>query len=100
VEHDGETHASVQSGILVVVKIEPPEMVLATILDRRSRAVEEKLNIPENAAEVLEQCNRTLTSSGRGLAIIRTIATSIMRKHFKGLNQTEFVIKAEKPWAS
>jgi hypothetical protein len=41
-----------------------------------------------------------LTSSGRGLAIIRTIATSIMRKHFKGLNQTEFVIKAEKPWAS
>jgi len=100
VEHDEGTHTSVQSGILVVVKIEPPELVLATVLDRQSRAAEEKLQIPENASEILEHCNRTLTSSGRGLAIIRTIASSIMRKHFKGLNQTEFVIKAEKPWAS
>jgi sigma-B regulation protein RsbU (phosphoserine phosphatase) len=102
VEHDEETHTRVQSGILVVVKIEPPDQVLATVLDRQSGTAEDKLHIPmpEDASEVLEHCNRTLTSSGRGLAIIRTIADSIMRKHFKGLNQTEFVIKAEKPWAS
>ncbi len=98
VEHDEETHPSLQSGILIVVQLLPPDQVQVTVLDRQSRATEEKLHMPENATEVLEQCNRSMTSSGRGLAIIRTVASSIMRKHFKGLNQTEFVIRAETPW--
>lgn len=95
IEHDEEIHPSLQSGILVVVRMLSHEQVQITVLDRQPKEVESKLTVPENAEEVLEHRNRARSSSGRGLAIIQAVADSIMRKHFRGLNQTDFVVCAK-----
>jgi len=41
----------------------------------------------------LEDCNEQLTANGRGLAIIQSIAETIQRKHYSGLNETVFYVK-------
>jgi hypothetical protein len=73
--------------------------VFVTVLDREPKSDQDKLQLSRDAADVFEQQNKAMASSGRGLAIIRTISSNIMRKHFNGLNQTEFLIRSAQPWS-
>ncbi len=45
------------------------------------------------SAELLESRNAARATSGRGIAIIYSIASSIVRNHYSGLNETVFLIK-------
>lgn len=97
VEHDS-SHRTLGSGILIQVRLSEPDTVVVIVLDREPKWENDSLQLKASPNEILERANRNMASSGRGLAIIRTITSQIMRKHYKGLNQTEFQIKAEHPW--
>ena len=46
-----------------------------------------------SSEEILERQNAERATSGRGMAIIYSIASSITRNHYFGLNETIFIIK-------
>jgi sigma-B regulation protein RsbU (phosphoserine phosphatase) len=98
IEYECAKRSGLRAGILVQICLRAPDSVFVTVLDREAPAEHERMPQTKDAAEVFEQQNRTLASSGRGLAIIRTISSNIMRKHYNGLNQTEFLVRGTRPW--
>ena len=100
VDYEGSgNRPTLRNGILIQVRLMEPDIVLVAVLDREPKWEKDQLQLSGSPNEVLEKANKSMASSGRGLAIIRTITSSITRKHYKGLNQTEFIVKAGQPWA-
>ncbi|MDD4538734.1 MAG: SpoIIE family protein phosphatase [Lentisphaeria bacterium] len=99
IEYECANRPGLRSGILVQICLREPDTVFVTVLDREPKSDQDKLQLARDAADVFEQQNQAMASSGRGLAIIRTISSNIMRKHYNGLNQTEFLIRSAQPWS-
>ncbi|MDD3153849.1 MAG: ATP-binding protein, partial [Victivallaceae bacterium] len=79
-----------QSGMVVKVEVKPSE-VLVTVMDRgKSWNCGGDVN---NADAELEKRNEAMTTSGRGMAIVHSIASSICRKRYGVLNETVFLVK-------
>ena len=49
--------------------------------------------VMHSSEEVLEKQNHNRATSGRGIAIIYNIVSSITRNHYHGINQTVFTVK-------
>ena len=100
IEHECANRPSLRSGISVQVCLREPDSVHITVLDRELKNEHGGLQLAKDAAEIFEEQNQAMASSGRGLAIIRTISSNIMRKHYNGLNQTDFLIRSDRPWST
>ncbi len=76
----------------IAVKVELLEKHAVVEVSDRGRQWSNPQQEPMSPGDELEHLNSTRATSGRGLAIIRSIATSIVRHHFSGINQTIFTI--------
>lgn len=68
--------------------------VYISVLDRSEQwSQEEKMALSMEASEIFDKLNEERATSGRGLAIIRSIAKQIHRRYYDGLNETKFIVE-------
>lgn len=79
------------AGILIEVRVRA-DRVLISVLDRgRQWGIDPKLQ--KRATAVLESLNDSRSVSGRGMPIILQIASTVSRKRYRSMNETDFTVK-------
>lgn len=87
--HGLESRRHSQTGIYVRLIARPDELEIRVVDRGREWNCDTDCNSSE---EFFEQRNRSRATSGRGMAIIRSIASGIRRSHYSGVNETVFTI--------
>lgn len=87
--HGLESHKHNQSAIVIRMELLSDE-VLIKVMDRGK--IWNYTPTYSDSASFLEMQNQMMATSGRGMAIIHSIANSISRNHYCGLNTTIFSI--------
>lgn len=87
--HGLETRKHTQMDIYVRIVVSPKEITIRTLDQGKEWNYEPTFGSSE---EFLERKNADRATSGRGMAIIYSIVSSISRSHYCGLNQTIFTI--------
>lgn len=79
---------------VIAVRLEvQEEKIVISAMDRGREWEDVPASNVHTARQQLEELNANRATSGRGLAIITSIAESIRRKHYRGLNETVFIIR-------
>lgn len=79
---------------VIAVRLEvQEEKIVISAMDRGREWEDVPAFNVHTARQQLEELNANRATSGRGLAIITSIAESIRRKHYRGLNETVFIIR-------
>ncbi len=90
-------HGLVNAGrgkAVIAVRLEVrEEKIVISAMDRGREWEDIPAFNAHTAQQQLEELNANRATSGRGLAIITSIAESIRRKHYRGLNETVFIIR-------
>ena len=79
---------------VIAVRLEvQEEKIVISAMDRGREWEDVPAFNVHTARQQLEELNANRATSERGLAIITSIAESIRRKHYRGLNETVFIIR-------